>query len=117
MNYCLLEWGTEWDKISKQHKNAVRIVNGKTPNAHTEPLLKMMNQFKLIDLLKLMLSTLYHNLYINQLSHYFEQFQPQYGTSRYPLRYDGLHVPHATQEFCSVNAKYQMHWLLREISK
>ena len=33
-----------------------------------------------------------------------------------PLRYDGLHLPHANHKFCEVNAKYQLHKLLRAIS-
>ena len=36
--------------------------------------------------------------------------------SHYPLRYDGLHLPHANHKFCEVNAKYQLHKLLRAIS-
>ena len=58
---------------------------------------------------------LYYELYTNQLCQYFEQFQPQYGTSRYPLSFDGLHLPHATREFSTVNANYQIHCLFREI--
>ena len=30
--------------------------------------------------------------------------------------YDGLHMSPATREFCTVNAKYQLHILLRGIS-
>ena len=116
MNYGLLAWGTKSDKIVMQQKRAIRIVNLERPTAHTEPLLKSMNQLKLMDLYKTKLLTMYYKLYRNQLPQYFEQFLPQYGTSRYPLRYDGLHMPQATREFCTVNAKYQMHKLIREIS-
>ena len=116
MNYGLLAWGTKSEQIFRQQKKAIRLVNLQTATAHTEPLFKMMNHLKLMDLYKSKLLILYYKLYRNQLPHYFEQFLPQYGTSRYPLRYDGLHMPHATREFCSVNAKYQMHYLLREIS-
>jgi len=117
LSYGLLVWGTKGEKIIKQQKKAIRIVNlSQTPTAHTEPLFKTMNQLKLMDIYKLKLLTFYYKLYRNQLPPYFEQFLPQYGTSRYPLRYDGLHMPPATREFCTVNAKYQLHILLREIS-
>jgi len=116
MHYCLLAWGSKCDTIIKQQKKAIRIINLEFPTAHTEPLLKGMNQLKLTDLYKLKLLKLYYKLYRNQLPEYFENFLPQYGTSRYPLRYEGIHLPGATREFCETNAKYQMHYLLREIS-
>ena len=36
--------------LSYYNKNAVRVVNFKSPVAHTEPILKNMNQLKLPDL-------------------------------------------------------------------
>ena len=58
----------------------------------------------------------YYKLYRNQPPCYFDSFLPTYGTSHYPLRYDGLHLPHANHMFCEVNAKYQLHKLLHAIS-
>ena len=63
-----------------------------------------------------MLKKFYYKLYRNLLPCYFDSFFPTYGTSYYPLRYDGLHLPHANHKFCEVNAKYQLHKLLRAIS-
>ena len=116
LNYCLLAWGTKCDKITKQQKRVVRTIHLKSRTAHTEPILKGMYQLKLTDLYICRLLKFYYKLYRNGLPDYFESFLPEYGSSRYPLRYDGLHMPQATREFCSLNAKYQLHHLLREIS-
>ena len=48
-------------------------------------------------------------LYRNQLPEYFKHFLPLYGMSRYPSRYDGIHLTGATREFCEINAKYKLH--------
>ena len=55
-------------------------------------------------------------IYRNQLPCYFDSFLPTYGISHYPLRYGGLHLPHANHKFCEINAKYQLHKLLLAIS-
>ena len=80
------------------------------------PLFKRMNQLTLTDLYNSNLFKLYYKLYRNKLPIYFECFLPSYGNSRYPLRYDGLHMPPAKREFCELNAKYQLHSLLRNIT-
>ena len=48
--FSLLTWGNKCSKIELLQKKAVRLVNFKTPIAHTEPLFKQMNQVKLSDL-------------------------------------------------------------------
>ena len=58
----------------------------------------------------------YYKLYRYQLPCYFDSFFLTNGTSHYPLRYDGLHLPHVNHKFCEVNAKYHLHKLLRAIS-
>ena len=75
-----------------------------------------MNQLKLVDMYNSKLLKFYYKLYRNQLLCYFASFFPTYGTSHYPLRYVGLHLPHANHKFCEVNAKYQLQKLLRTIS-
>ncbi len=116
LNYCLLLWGVRCEKIIKLQKRLIRTIHLALPTAHTEPLLKKMNQLKLSDLYKCNLLKLYYKLYRNMLPAHFDHFLPEYGASRYPLRYDGLHMPQATRAFCEVNAKYQLHYLLRDIS-
>ena len=85
-------------------KLCLRSSNEKSRTAHTEPLLKTMNQLKSVDMYNSNLLKFYYKLYINQLPCYFDNFFPTYGTSHYLLRYDGLHLPHANHKFCEVNA-------------
>ena len=46
-NYSLLAWGTQCPNIELLQEKAVRVVKFKSPVAHTEPLLKGMNQLQL----------------------------------------------------------------------
>ena len=50
LNYSLLAWGIQCPNIELLQKKAVRVVNFKSPVAHTEPILKGMNQLKLPDM-------------------------------------------------------------------
>ena len=47
LNYSLFAWGIHYPNIELLQKKAVRVVNFKSPVAHTEPILKGMNQLKL----------------------------------------------------------------------
>ena len=49
-NYSLLTWGCKCQNIKILQKNTIRIVHFKSPIAHTEPILKAMNQLKLSDM-------------------------------------------------------------------
>ena len=117
LTYGLLARGSKCDLLVTQQKMCLRSSKGKSRTAHTEPLLKTINQLKLVDMYNAKLLKFYYKLCRNQLPCYFYSFFPTYGTSHYPLlRYDGLHLPHANHKFCEVNAKYQLHQLLRAIS-
>ena len=120
LTYGLLAWGSKCDLLVTQQKRCLRSSNVKSRTAHTEPILKTMNQLKLVDMYNSKLLKFYYKLYRNQLPCYFDSFLPTNGTSHYSLRYDGLHLLHANHKFCEVNAKYQLlvhvHKLLRAIS-
>ena len=49
-NYSLLAWRTQCPNIELLQKKAVRIANFKSPVAHTESILKGMNQLKIPDM-------------------------------------------------------------------
>ena len=63
INYCLSAWGSNCHSVELLQKKAVRVVNFKSPVAHTEPILKNMNQLKLPDLYTFHLLKLYYKLY------------------------------------------------------
>ena len=97
-------------------KTAVRVVNFKSSVAHTEPILKGMNQLKLPDKYTCQLLKLYYKLYRNKLPAYFENFLPGYGDSQHNLRNNCIRLPAIRCEFGKLNAKYQMHFRLRELA-
>ena len=116
MHYALLAWGTRCHKIELLQKKALRIIFSKSPIAHTESLLKNMNQPKLSDLYIINLLKLYYKLYRNRLPTYFECSLPEYGDHRHNLRNDLIRLPIIRCEFEEINAKYQMHRTLRDLA-
>ena len=93
LNYSLLAWGTPCLNIELLQKKAVRVVNFKSPVAHTEAILKGMNQLKLPDMYTYQLLKLYYKLYRNKLPAYFENFLPEYGNSQHNLRNNYIRLP------------------------
>ena len=109
MNYSLLAWDANYLSIELVQKKAVRVINIKSPLAHTEPILKGMEQLKLPDMYTCHLIKLYYKLYRNKLPTYFENFIPEYGKSQHDLRHNNIHVPLAlryTQLFTLMGIHY-----------
>ena len=116
MNYSLLAWGANCHSIELLQKKAVRVINFKSPLAHTEPILKGMDQLKLPDMYTCHLIKLYYKLYRNKLPAYFEKFIPEYGESQHDLRHNNIRLPAIRCEYEKMNAKFQMHYRLREFA-
>ena len=116
MNYSLLAWGANCHSIELLQKKAVRVINFKSPLAHTEPILKGMDQLKLPDMYTCHLIKLYYKLYRNKLPAYFEKFIPEYGESQHDLRHNNIRLPAIRCEYEKMNAKFQMHRRLREFA-
>ena len=66
MNYSLLAWGANCHSIELLQKRAARVINFKSPLAHTEPILKGMDQLILPDMYTCHLNKLYYKLYKNK---------------------------------------------------
>ena len=88
MNYSLLTWGANCHSIELLQKKAVRVIDFKSALAHTEPILKGMDQLKLPDMYTCHLMKLYYNLCRNKLPAYFEKFIPDYGECQHDLRHN-----------------------------
>ena len=116
MNYSLLAWGANCHSIELLQKKAVRVINFKSPLAHTEPILKGMDQLKLPDMYTCHLIKLYYKLYRNKLPAYFEKFIPEYGESQHDLRHNNIRLPAIRCDYEKMNAKFQMHYRLREFA-
>ena len=53
----------------------------------------------------------------NKFSSYFENFIPEYGESQHGLRHNNIRLPAISCEYEKMNAKYQMHYRLKELAK
>ena len=52
-NYGILLWGNYYEKVTKLQKKAIRIMNLKKYNSHTEPLFKKLHMLKVEYIFKL----------------------------------------------------------------
>ena len=108
INFSLLAWGTECQKIELLQKKAVRVVHSKSPITHTNPPLRKMNNLRVSELYTCNLLKMYYKLYRNMLPEYFESFIPEYGDYRNNLRNDQIRLPLIRCEYGEINVKYQM---------
>jgi len=74
MNYGLLLWGTQVNRVSKLQKKAMRIISNSEYLAHSEPIFKTLKLLKIEDLFKLKLMKFYYNLSYNLLPSYFDHY-------------------------------------------
>ena len=89
LTYGLLALGSKCNLLVTQQKRCLRSSNKKSRTAHTEPLHKTMNQLKLVDMYNSKLLKFYYKLH---------------------------HTCIQKSATLEVNAKYQLHKLLRSIS-
>ena len=71
LQFCLLAWGYEYNRVYYLQKKAVRIMTASKYNAHTEPLFKQLNMMKLEDSFSLQCLKFYHKFKGNYLPKYF----------------------------------------------
>ena len=74
MNYCIMAWGSQCERIYKVQKKAVRILTSRY-NSHTDPLFKRLNLLKITDLLRLQELKFYYKFMHNQLPSYLQNWQ------------------------------------------
>jgi len=73
INYCLLVWGYESDRIKKLQKKAVRVIAVSKYNAHSEPLFKKLKLLKVEDILRLHELKFYFKYCQDKLPFYFSK--------------------------------------------
>ena len=73
LNYGILIWGHNCDRILQLQKKVIRIISLSNYNAHTEPLFKSLNILKVNDIFNLSQLKFYYNLSNNKLPFYFQQ--------------------------------------------
>ena len=69
MNYCIMAWGSQCERIYKVQKKDVRILTTRY-NSRTDPLFKRLNFFKITDLLRLQELMFYYKFMHNLLPSY-----------------------------------------------
>ena len=74
INYGLLLWGTNMNKISLIQKKAIRIITRSNYRAHSEPLYKEFGLLNVNDLFHLKLLKFYYKLSYNLLPSYFDSY-------------------------------------------
>ena len=74
INYGLLVWGVDTDRIFKLQKKAVRIITGIYYIAHSEPIFISLELLKIDDNYKLKILKLYYNLTNYCLPDYFNNY-------------------------------------------
>ena len=62
INYCILLWGANYDKIFKLQKQAIRTISLNHFKAHTSPLFKSMHLLDIRDTYQLQLLKLYYKM-------------------------------------------------------
>ena len=74
INYCILLWGRENNRISKLQKRAVGIIRKESRLSHTDPIFKELNLLKINDIYRLQLLKCYFKYELISLSKYFDVF-------------------------------------------
>ncbi len=83
INYGLLAWGFQCEKVTKLQKKVIRILSVSKYNAHIKRLFKKLKLLKVNDMLKLQELKFDYKFKNNKLPHYL-QFLPFYKKYRNP---------------------------------
>ena len=112
INYCLLLWGTNYDKIFKLQKQAIRTISLNHFKAHTSPLFKSMNLLDIRDIYQLQILKLYYKVKNSLVPSYFTNFtiynRNNVHTSRYSLRNKRVNMAIPPKEYLMSNVQYQL---------
>ena len=73
MNYGILIWGHQSDRIHKLQKRAIRLITGSKYNTHSERLFKRLNLLKITDIFNLSQLKFFHKYINTQLPDYFQK--------------------------------------------
>ena len=94
INYGLLLWGVESNRIELLQKKAILLITNSSYTAHTTPLFIELGLLKIQDMFKLKLLKFYYKLSSNLLPQYFESYRDV--IERAPareLRQHYIHLP------------------------
>ena len=75
LNYCILAWGFDLNRLERVQKKSIRTITNSRFNSHTEPLFKQMKIIKIKDFFELNILKFYHKLVNKRLPPYFDNFK------------------------------------------
>ena len=118
INYCILSWGSQIDKLYLLQKKAIRNISKSDFRAHTEPLFKEHNILKVQDIYHMAILKFYSKLINDNLSNYFESFTPQFsaGHQHYNYRNPSRLLPKIKHEFPKQSLRYKLISTINETS-
>ena len=117
LQFCLLAWGYEYNRVYNLQKKAVRIMTASKYNAHTEPLFKQLNIMKLETSFSLQCLKFYHKFKGNFLPKYVSDiFTRKSGIHHYGTRRDQLHYFPFKKTGASKCVRHSVPNLLNEIA-
>ena len=71
LQFGILNWGFEWDRISKSQKRTLRITTNSRYNAHTEPLFKQLHLLRVKDIFDIQCMKFWYKFLNKKLPNYF----------------------------------------------
>ena len=91
INYCLVLWGTNYDRIFKLKKKVVRIISLVHYKSHTSPLFKSLRILNIKDMYNIGLLKLYFKIKNGTIPLYFHNFLVSENVPVEPQRYNFRH--------------------------
>ena len=116
INYGLLLWGVESNRIELLQKKAIRLITNSNYNAHTTPLFIKLGLLKIQDMFKLKLLKFYYKLSSNLLPKYFESYRDV--IERAPvreLRQHYIHPPLIRRVYAECSPLFQLIELINTL--
>ena len=116
LNYGLLLWCTESDKVLTLQKKAIRLISNSSYISHTNPLFIQHKLLKIGDLFKLKLLKLYYKLSYNLLPSYFDKYREiiEHETARV-LRINYIHPPLIRRVYAECSPLLQLIKLINDL--
>ena len=115
INYGILAWGYNSERIFNIQKKAVRFITLAKFNAHSEPIFKSLNLLKVQDIFEICQMKFYHNYLNKKLPHFFNQisFQNNIQIHHYETRINSqFHLPKVKHSFAKLCIRYSLPSIL-----
>lgn len=111
INFGILSWGYNCERVIKLQKKAVRIIILSKYNAHTEPIFKQLKLLKVTDILKLQELKFYYKYKHDLLPHYLSDmpFNTNADTHNYNTRQlEDIHQPLAKHDYAKKCLRFNL---------